>query len=111
MEKPIEMEPQPFFLVVNRDTGEILCAHQEYSAEGRRLLSRCRDTARVVDIAMKANPACERVKAKLEVHSVTCSPTLNFSRHTFDKKRASLVPRRLRKKTPAQDSFDTYAAR
>ena len=106
MEPPFEIEPQPFFLVVNSDTGEILCAHQEYSAEGRRLLSRSRDTARIIAIAVKANPTYESVKDKLEVRPVMCSPALNFSRHIFDQKTGGLVERRVRRRGPKENSID-----
>lgn len=94
---PNEIEPQPFFLVVHIDTGEIYCAHQEYAANDRRLLTRSSDEAGILAIAMKANPSCQQVKDKLTVVPVMCSPSINFSRYEVDVQRKCLVEKQSRK--------------
>ena len=94
---PGDIDPQPFFLAVHRDTGEIFCAHQEYLAvdsDGQgRLLMRPADEEAVLDIAVKANPAAEAVREHLRVVRVVCEPTVNFSQHVVDSKTSQLVAR------------------
>jgi hypothetical protein len=93
MSAPNEVEHQPFFLVVNIDTGEIYCAHQEYSANDRRLQMKSSNDESILAIAMKANPSCRYAGDKLKVVPVMCPPTINFSRYKFDMHKMSLVER------------------
>jgi hypothetical protein len=97
MSIPNEIEPQPFFLIVHIDTGEIYCAHQEYAANDRRLLTRSSDEAGILAIAMKANASCQHVKEKLKVVPVMCSPSINFSRYKVDVQRKCLVEKQSKK--------------
>jgi hypothetical protein len=94
---PGDIDPQPFFLTVHRDTGEIFCAHQEYlavNADGQgRLLMRPADDETVLDIAVKANPAAEAAREHLRVVRVVCEPTVNFSRYVVDLRTSQLAPR------------------
>lgn len=99
MDKPSALESQPFFLVVDTETGEILCAHQEYSASDRRLVTRCKDEERILAIAMKANPRCKDIKNRLRVSFVLCSPTTNFARHVVELETGQLIERKTSRKT------------
>jgi hypothetical protein len=101
---PYEVEPQPFFLVVDPDTGEIYCAHQEYTASDRRLLARFHDEEHILEIAVKANPACRELKEKLKVVPVMCLPTTNFSRHLADWKTGQLIEREVPERTPGLEA-------
>ena len=89
-----DLELQPFFLVVDADTGEIYCAHQEYSASDRRILTRCTDEERILAIAAKANPSRCQAKERLRVIPVMCSPTINLARHLVDLATGQLVARK-----------------
>lgn len=100
MDKPSELELQPFFLVVDTETGEILCAHQEYSASDRRLLTRCRDEEHILAIAMKANLRCKDMKNRLRVSFLMCSPITNFSRYVVEFETGQLIERKTSGKTP-----------
>ncbi len=91
MSKPSPSEAQPFFLIAHKETGEIYCAHQEYSAESGGFISRCEDEEHLINIAVKANPSCQRVKDKLKVFPVTCSPAITFSHHRIDVKKGKLI--------------------
>lgn len=93
MKNPAYLEPQPFFLVTDSQTGEIYCAHQEYSAKDRRLLTRCSDEERILAIALKANPSCQRVRERLKVFPVMCLPETNFARHLVEVETGRLVER------------------
>jgi hypothetical protein len=91
---PSELEMQPFFLVVDAETGEIYCAHQEYSASDRRLVTRSKDEERMIAIAVKANPACRPAKDRLRVFPVMCPPSTNFARHVVELETGQLIERK-----------------
>lgn len=102
MELPTELELEPFFLIAHRDTGEIYCAHQEYSVSDRRLLTRAADEDRLIEIALKANPAAEEAKDSLRVVQVTCEPATNFGKHRVDVDTGRLHERKSKKEPDAE---------
>lgn len=108
---PGDIDPEPFFLTVHSETGEIYCAHQEVLAlddgQGQLLLSRARADD-VVEIALKANPAARAVRDQLRVVRVVCEPTTNFSRYRVDVHRNELTERapRATTDTDARIGFD-----
>jgi hypothetical protein len=98
MRAPEESRPQRFFLTVDGDNGEILCAHQEYVAErpdgegeGRLRPSDEADDDLVLDIAVKASPAARDARDRLRVVRLECPPTTDFSRHRVQLESGELV--------------------
>lgn len=98
MRTPEESTPQRFFLTVDGESGEILCAHQEYIAErpegegeGRLRPSDVVNSDDVLDIAVKASPAARGARDRLRVVRVECPPTTDFSRYRVELKSGELV--------------------
>lgn len=98
MRTPKDSTPQQIFLTVDGESGEILCAHQEYVAErpdgegeGRLRPSDSVDDDLVLDIAVKASPAARVAQGRLRVVRVECPPTTDFSRHRVELESGELV--------------------
>jgi hypothetical protein len=98
MRTPEESTSQRFFLTVDGESGEILCAHQEYVAErpdgegeGRLRPSDGVDDDHVLDIALKASPAARDARDRLRVVRLECPPTTDFSRHRVELESGELV--------------------
>lgn len=98
MRTPEESTPERFYLTVDGESGQILCAHQEYLAErpggegeGRLRPSDVVDDNDVLDIAVKASPAAREARDRLRVVRLECPPTINFSRYRVELASGELV--------------------
>jgi hypothetical protein len=98
MRTPEESTPQRVFLTVDGESGEILCAHQEYVAErpdeegeARLRPSVEADDDVAFDIAVKASPAARDARDRLRVVRLECPPTTDFSRHRVELESGELV--------------------